>query len=130
MMPTTTSIYWADIAARGVAQPFQVCEDEEGRVPYSEQPEHTATASEEQDALLPLEGRSGPFDDHEQVDIAMKAAQDRSEVLSIPTHLVLDPPANANMEDGGTILERGDVAVPRYNTRKTVISRGHPDGTG
>jgi hypothetical protein len=59
------------------------------RVPYSEhseQPEYTATASEEQHALLPLEGRSGSFNDHEQVDINMKAAQYSSEIPSIPAH--------------------------------------------
>jgi hypothetical protein len=64
--PTTTTSSWADIAAWGVAQPFQVCEDKEDRVPHTEQPGHTATASEEQDELLSLEGKSGPFDDQMQ----------------------------------------------------------------
>jgi hypothetical protein len=94
----------------------EVCAVKEDRVPYSEQLGHTDTASEEQDAVLSLEGRSGSFDGHVQVDETMNAARHSSETPSIPAYVALFPAANAvvHMEDSEAVLEeRRDVAVPQ-----------------
>jgi hypothetical protein len=113
-------------SGEGLAQPFQVCEDKEDRVPQTEQPGHTATASEEQDDLLSLEGRSGPFEDHMQVDKTMKAAKHSSEIPHIPAHLDLVPAVNAvvHMEGGEVELEgRRDVAMSQIQQAKHQESR-------
>lgn len=119
--PTTPSTSWADIAARGVVQEFTVCEDEEHRTPYCEQPEHTGTASEEQGALFPSEGRYDPFDDHVQVDVTMKAAQHTNEAPSLLARLVLATASNAmvHMTNGGAAMdERRDLATPQVQAKQ------------
>jgi hypothetical protein len=77
---------------RGTGNTLQ--EDEEGRERHSGQPRPVYSDYEEHCASQLSDGKSGQFDENEQVDVTVLALKRSIETQSIPAHPALTPVSN------------------------------------